>query len=157
MSKDFFEIGVVDSFQPLAIRAELPLRKLHDGVYELVGKEFVMRIRRGTGHGKDFLVTLSRREDVSDNPLELTGEVGLAVLAEYGGATADALALTARDGSPGAFRRAAEAAERFCLPYLLGRRIDFADIQQFVEDKIQKSGAYTRKYHFPPNVREEWI
>ena len=77
--------------------------------------------------------------------------------AEYSGATADALALTAREGSPGAFRRAAEAAERFCLPYLLGRRIDFAHIQQFVEDKIQKSGAYTRKYHFPPNVREEWI
>jgi hypothetical protein len=116
MSKDFFEIGVADSFQPLAIRAGLPLRELHDGVYELVGKEFVMRIRRGTGHGKDFLVTLSRREDVSDNPLELTGEVGLAVLAEYGGATADALALTARDGSPGAFRRAAEAAERFVCP-----------------------------------------
>jgi hypothetical protein len=41
MSKDFFEIGVVDSFQPLAIRAGMPLRKLHDGVYELVGKEFV--------------------------------------------------------------------------------------------------------------------
>ncbi len=94
MSKDFFEIGTVDAFEPLAIRAGLPLRKLHDGVYELVGKEFVMRIRRGTGHGKDFLVTLSRKDDVSDKPLELTGEVGLAVLAEYSGATADALALT---------------------------------------------------------------
>jgi hypothetical protein len=157
MSKDFFEVGIADSFQPLAIRTGLPLRKLHDGVYELVCKEFVMRIRRGTGHGKDFLVTLSRKKVVSGDPLDLTGEVGLAVLAEYNGATADALALRARDSSSGAFRRAAEAAEHFCLPYLLGRRIDFADIQQFVEDKIQKSGAYTRKYHFPPNVRKEWI
>ena len=78
---------------------------------------------------------------MSDNPLELTGEVGLSVLAEYSGAPADALALTAREGSPGSFRKAAEAAERFCLPYLLGRRIDFPGIQQFVEDKIQKSGA----------------
>ncbi len=157
MSKDFFELGTLDAFEPLALRAGLPLRKLHDGVYELVGKEFVMRIRRGTGHGKDFLVTLSRKEDVSDNPLELTGEVGLGVLAEYSGATAAALALKARDGSPDAFRRAAEAAERFCLPYLLGRRMDFAGIQQFVEDKILESGALMRKYHFSPNVRDEWV
>jgi hypothetical protein len=97
MSKDFFEVGIADSFQPLAIRTGLPLRKLHDGVYELVCKEFVMRIRRGTGHGKDFLVTLSRKKVVSGDPLDLTGEVGLAVLAEYNGATADALALRARD------------------------------------------------------------
>jgi hypothetical protein len=116
MSTDFFETGVADSFKQLAIRAGLSLRKLHDGVDELVGREFAMRIRRGTGHGKDFLVTLSGREDVSDNPLELTGSVGLAVIAEYSGATADALALTARDSSLGAFRRAAEAAVRFCLP-----------------------------------------
>ena len=54
MSKDFFEIGAVDACEPLAIRAGLPLRKLHDGVYELVGKEFVMRIRRGPDTERTF-------------------------------------------------------------------------------------------------------
>jgi hypothetical protein len=157
MSKDFFEVGVGDAFQPLAARAGLPLKKLCAGIYEMSGSEFVMRIRRGTGHGKDFLVTLSRKEDVSADPLQLTGEVGLAVLAEYSGAVADALALTAREGSLSAFRRAADGAERFCLPYLLGRKADFPEIRRFVEDKIQKSGAHTKKYNFPTNVREEWI
>ena len=157
MSKDFFEIGVADAFQPLAARVGLPLKKLRDGIYEMAGEEFAIRIRRGTGHGKDFLVTLSRKEDVSDDPLQLTGEVGLGVIAEFCGATADALALRARDGSVDAFRSSAEAAEHFCLPYVLGRRADFAEIQRFVEDKIQKSGIRTKKFHFPPNVREEWI
>jgi|GEM_PF-4346159 len=157
MSKDFFEIGVADAFQPLAARAGLPLRKLREGIYEMAGKEFALRIRRGTGHGNDFLVTLSRKEDVSSDPFQLTGEVGLAVIAEYCGATADPLALTARNGSLVAFRSSAQAAEHFCLPYVLGSRADFAEVQGFVEDKIQKSGAQTKKFHFPPNVREEWI
>jgi hypothetical protein len=157
MSKDFFEVGVADAFQALAARSGLPLKKLRDGIYEMVGSGFVMRIRRGTGHGKDFLVTLSRKEDISADLLQLTGEVGLAVIAEYGGAVADALALSARDGSLGAFQRAAEGAERFCLPYLFGEKADFSEIQAFVEDKILKSGANTKKYYFPPNVREEWI
>jgi len=156
MPKDFFEIGVADSFRPLAVRAKLPLWKLHDGVYEILGNEFAMRIRRGTGHGKDFLVTLSRKTDLSTDPLELSGEVGLALFAEYAGATEEAATLTARDGSPSAFRRVAGAAERFCLPYLLGRRADFATVQQFVHDKVENARAGIKKYHFPSNVREEW-
>jgi hypothetical protein len=139
MSADFFEQGVANTFRPFAVRAGLPLRRLQDGVYEMSGCQFLMRIRRGTGHGKDFLITLSRKEHVSDDPMNLTGEIGLGVITEYNGKDETTAALALRDGSLPAFRIAAEAAEEFCLPYLLGEKSDFADLQQFLRDKVERS------------------
>ena len=60
-----FDNAVARFFQPFSERAGFPKRKLRDGIYEIAGQEFVMRIRRGTGHRKDFLVTLSRKASLS--------------------------------------------------------------------------------------------
>lgn len=53
-SQDIFDEGVVRFFEPLAKRIDLPLRKVKSGIYELAGPHFVLHIRRGIGHSRDF-------------------------------------------------------------------------------------------------------
>jgi len=43
---------------PLAANAKLTIQELGEGVYEVLGKDFTMRVRRGAGHRKDILVTV---------------------------------------------------------------------------------------------------
>jgi hypothetical protein len=147
-----FDNAVARCFQPFSERAGFPIRKLRDGIYEIAGQKFVMRIRRGTGHRKDFLVTLSRKASLSRDLDDLSHEIGLGVIAEYNGKQLQALGDYRRE-----FAEAAKIAESLCLPYLLGTKTDFEDIQHFVERKVEESGIKTKSYHFPRNVREEWL
>jgi hypothetical protein len=53
-----FSKAVAKSFMPLAANAKLTIQELGEGVYEVLGKDFTMRVRRGAGHRKDILVTV---------------------------------------------------------------------------------------------------
>ena len=139
-------------FLPLAKRAGLQIKKLCDGIYEIPGRTFVMRIRQGTGHRRDFLVTLAPKSSLPDNLDDLSQEIGLGVVAEYNGKQ-----LQVQSDYHSDFAEAAKIAEMFCIPYLLDTKKDFEEIRRFVECKITESGLETKKYRFPHNVREEWI
>ena len=65
-----FETGVAECFLPLAQKAGLPLIKIYDGVYDIVGHNYRLRIRRGIGHGGGFLITLSNEEVDHRDPIE---------------------------------------------------------------------------------------
>ena len=59
----YFDDAVTSLFKPVADRAGLELQKLPSGIYQIAGKGFVVRMRRGTGHLKEVLVTLAPATD----------------------------------------------------------------------------------------------
>jgi hypothetical protein len=157
MNDSAFDDAVVRFFGPLAVRANSSLQKLRDGIYQIAGTAFVVRIRRGTGHRKDFVVTLSPKKSGAEDLDDLSGEIGLGVFAEYHGRPLQMHELDSKKDWLLAFEEAARAAEVFCLPYLVGEQTDLQDVRHFIEQKVEESGIRTKKYHFPPKVREEWL
>ena len=147
-----FDDAVARFFQPFSERAGFPIRKLRNGMYEISGNEFVIRIRRGTGHREDFIITLAPKKSLPSDLDDLGHEIGLNVIAEYNGQQ-----LQESDDYQGQFSEGARIAELLLMPYLLGSKTDFEEIQRFVESKVEESGIRTKKYHFPKNVREEWL
>jgi hypothetical protein len=144
-------------FGPLAERAGLALRQVRDGIYEIAGQAFTVRIRRGTGHRKDFLVTLSPTRSGTEDFDDLRSEIGLGVLADYSERPLKPHPLDSLEDWQLAMGEAAEAARELCLPYLLGKQTDLEGVKQFIERRVEESGIRTKKYRFPRNVREEWI
>jgi hypothetical protein len=147
-----FDDAVAKFFKPLANRFEFPITKLRDGIYEITGGAFAVRIRQGTGHRKDFVVTLAPLVLLPDDLDDLSHEIGLGVVAEFNGKQLHECGDFQCD-----FSEAAKFTELLCVPYLLGTKNDFGEIQYFVERKIEESGIQSKKYRFPRNVREEWI
>ena len=123
-----FETGVAECFLPLAQKAGLPLIKIYDGVYDIVGHNYRLRIRRGIGHGGGFLVTLSNEEIDPCDPMKIVNEIGLGRVASYNGAAPEVASISTRDNSLTAYRKAAKVAEEYVLPYLLGIKSDYEQI-----------------------------
>ena len=151
-----FDKHVVRFFGPLAKQAHLQLRKVKEGIYEICGRSFVLRIRRGTGHRNDFLVTLSSKSDERGDIDDLSKEIGLGVIAEFSGRPLRERELRTEEETALAFEEAAASTAAFCLPYLLDLRSDLNALWEFIERKIETSGVRNKKYKFPHNVREEW-
>lgn len=150
-----FGDAVTTFFAPIANRAGLELQKLRPDIYQIAGSDFILRLRRGTGHRKDLLVTLSRLAVPVRDLDDLSGELGLGVIAEYNGVEFPRDDLTSEESLDSSVRRAAETAEQVCVPYLLGQKSDFDEIRSFVDRKIE--AAREPPFKFPPNVREEWL
>lgn len=142
-------------FEPLSARADAPLRLLREGIYEIAGSAFVLRIRRGAGHARDFLVTLSRR--VSGRSLDdLSEEIGLGVIAQYNGRPLRPHDLDSELDWKLALEEAVEAATMFCLPYLLNTQSDLSGVELFIRAKVEASGISRERFQLPPNVQKKW-
>jgi hypothetical protein len=150
-----FGAAVTTSFRPIADRAGLELQTMRPDIYQIAGNCFILRIRRGIGHRKDFLVTLSRLAASPRDLDDLSGEVGLSVIAEYNGVEMPYDDISSVQAFCASLRRAAETAEQFCMPYLTGQKSDFDEIRSFVDRKVE--AAWEPPFKFPPNVREEWL
>src|SRR6266705_2643473 len=83
-SKSFDNV-VANFFAPLASRAKVELRRIVEGVYEIEGQGFTARIRYGTGHRKDILVTLLPTSEKPLDVADLSKEIGLGVVAKFHG------------------------------------------------------------------------
>ena len=148
---------VTTFFAPFVANTKLAIEELGEGIHEVQSKKFIMRIRRGTGHRNDILVTILATAERPANNDDLSKEIGLAVLAEFRGET---LAESPFDTEEAYLRAAAElarAAEKLILPYLLGHRTDFTDLKKFVAARAEKALREIPDYRFPKNVRKEWI
>lgn len=155
-AQDIFDEGVVRFFEPLAKRNNLSLQKVKSGIYELAGSQFVLHIRRGIGHSRDFLVTLAEKKSITKPVEELSG-LGLGVILNFYGEKLGTHKLHTSEGYLIAFDEAAQAVDKYCVPYLLGHRSNYGEILEFSAQKIEASGLMRKKYHFPPKVREEWL
>jgi hypothetical protein len=140
-----FETGVRECFLPLAQRACLPLTKIYDGVYDVVGKNYRLRVRRGIGHGGGFLVTLSNEEVDPRDPIKIVNEIGLGPLAKHSGAAPEMAHIPSRDNSLAAYRMAARIAEEYALPYLLGSKSDYDQIEQHLRERLERSRALKKQ------------
>ena len=123
-----FETGVAECFLPLGQKSGLPLIKIYEGVSDIVGHNYRLRIRRGIGHGGGFLVTLSNEEIDHRDPMKIVNEIGLGRVARYNGAAPEVASISTRDNSLTAYRKAAKVADEYVLPYLLGIKSDYEQI-----------------------------
>jgi hypothetical protein len=150
-----FDDTVTNFYKPIADRAGLKLQKLRSGIYEIAGARFIVRLRQGTGHKKDLLVTMAPMKVPGRDLDDLSDEIGLPLIAEFHGIEIPHEDISSNEGFYSSPRRVAETIEQFCIPYLLGRKSDFEELRSFVDRKIEEAGK--REWRFPPNVREEWI
>jgi len=152
-----FDKVVADVFRTLAVRSKSELRRIGEGVYEIEGHEFTTRIRRGTGHRKNILVTISPTTEKPTNLADLSGEIGLSVVAKFHGEKLTELSFDDEKEYLEYARNLANSAQKVLLPYLLGLRSDFSQIKEFVAKNAEESAEEVSKYRFPKNVRKEWI
>lgn len=147
-----FNASVARYFGPLVKRFALSLRERCKGVYEIDGNGFVVRIRQGTGHRDDFVVTLAAKGSLPEDINDLEGEIGLKVIAEYHGMKYEETGDYQRD-----FAEAGKVSEKLLFPYLLGINDDFDGLRQFVDRKAEETRRKYEPFRLPPNVREEWM
>jgi hypothetical protein len=127
-----------------------------EGIFEIRNDLFIIRIRRGIGHDKDFLVSLARgtaAAATSDLSLE---EIGLRNFAEFNGCDLKCLTLNSLEDWETSLADVGADTEKFLLPYLFGERDDYEAVEQFVDRKTETAlkGLAARKY--PPNVIKKW-
>lgn len=153
-----FDDAVARFFEPLAHRSNLPIQKLFDGIYEIAGQSFAMRIRRGIGHRKGILVTLLPTRDRYYDDLEnIRGELGLGNFVEFNNEQLTESGIDTPEGYLQEAEKLAKSAERFLVPYLLGTRSDFIEVKEHVRKRGEEALREVKKYQFPRNVREEWL
>ena len=151
-----FSKAVAKSFMPLAANTKLTIHELWEGVYEVLGKDFTMRVRRGAGHRKDILVTVLPTAERPADHEDLSKEIGLGVVAEFVGESLPELSIDTEEEYLRSAQYLATAADKLLLPYLLGTRNDFADLKRFVAVRADKAVGEIPDYRFPKNVRKEW-
>jgi hypothetical protein len=141
ISLSIFEATVVRLFEPLAQCNKLSLLKTADGIFEIPGKQFDLRIRRGIGHRKDsgdFVVTLSPKKSQFTLATDLTGEIGLGNFVEFHCEKLPARTWEGVGEFQLAMTRSVEAVEKFYLPILLGDEEAFKKVRHFVDLKINE-------------------
>jgi hypothetical protein len=151
-----FNQAVLNRFGAMAESLDLKLKQLADGVFEIASQLYSLRIRLGTGHRVDFLVTLVDNKEKADDANALTGEIGLGVIMEYYGTKLIESRQAAPQDIDAEIARMADLSQHYCVPFLSGKSADWVSIKEFVQTKIEKAGGNMKKYNFPKNVREEW-
>ena len=152
-----FDRAAMKAFSPLAVNAKLTMEALGGGVYEVQGKEFTMRIRRGTGHARDILVTVLPTGERPADHDDMSKEIGLGVVAEFGGQCLSELPFDTEEECQCSAVYLANEADKLIMPFLLGTRNDFGELKEFVAARVEAAQRDLPDYRFPKNVRKEWV
>lgn len=145
-----FDKAVAKFFVPLAANAKLPICKLAEGIYEVQGVDFTMRIRRGIGHRKGILVTLLPTAERPADANDLSKEIGLGAAAEFRGETPAEPPFDTEDEYLHYAHELAAAAERILGPYLVSGRTDFAELKDFVAARAEAAASGFPDHWFLP-------
>jgi hypothetical protein len=159
-----FDRAVRTTFARVLDLTKLSMDNPAEGVYEVISKHLSLRIRWQVGHmGCNLLLTMTSPTPRGATQFAGTGEIGLAHIVEfYGdGALRRILRIMTRDctdeaSMAQALSQGAIAAERFCIPLLLGLNDDWPRIRNFVEQKICSSPRSIKKRMYPPSVKPKW-
>lgn len=151
-----FDNAVTSIFKPIADRAGLELQKLHSGIYAIAARDFVLRIRLGIGHWKDVLITLAPSKLRRPDPYDLSGEIGINVIAEYQGLTTPEQDLSSAESFYATLRQVAEIAEKACVPYLLGQKSDYDEVRSLIQRKSDEPPQFDVA-DLPPIVKKKWL
>jgi len=154
-----FDEAIAEYFRPIAQGLDLPLSKISDGIYDISSPYFILRIRLHTGHRRGFNVMLRQASSREFDENEPFIQYGIGCFMEFYG---EDLKQTFIDvESDGDFMKLAQllanATKRYGVAYLVGEGKDFNVIQETVKKQAQKSIEEIKNYHFPKNVRKEWI
>lgn len=151
-----FRAAVMRYFDPIAKEHGWPLIYTAKDLFEIPSSCFVMRIHFGVGHGRSISVTLKPKQNHALGEDDIENELGLAVVTSFGGITM----LTRQVSTVAEFFMQAEyvasMANRFAVPYLLGKKADWEEVKKFIQRKIEQEQSKIKKVHFPPFVQKRW-
>ena len=137
-AKTIFDQAVLQFFDPMAQKFGFSLNKLQDGIYEILGQKFAIRIRRGTGHRKGILVTLLPVQESYYNDLEkLHDEIGLGNFIKFSNKQLLEMPINTSKGYILEAEKLAKATELFIIPYLLGMKTDFIEVKEYVHKQSE--------------------
>jgi hypothetical protein len=130
-----FDDAVTKSFASIATRTNSVVKRLAPDAFEISSEKFVLRIRYGTGHRKDVLVTLSPSNQRVMDVHNLRGEIGLGAIAKILG---EYLTEPSFDDEKEYYQYVeyiAKVSERLLAPYLLGLKDDFEQIEKSIRGR----------------------
>lgn len=148
-----FELATLRHFGALAAQVGLKMVKLREGIFEISGIDFVIRIRRGIGYHRDFFVTVAARCDLSSDVGDPTGEIGLGRAAKFNGSSVDFGNVNAVGNLEVELEKAAKWSREFIIDYLTGGRTDFEDLRKFEGFPLVVSPDVK---NLPHNVKKVW-
>jgi hypothetical protein len=152
-----FDFAVSQYFEPMAKRFRLSISHLKDGLYEIQSPYYSMRIEYTEGHiGKQILATLFPTKDRPANVEDRVRKYGVGLIAKYNGVDMQTHPVRAVEDFLSQADHIEKMTEKFCVPYFLGQKNDFEQIESYAEGLIEKSGIRKMKWKLPKNAREEW-
>jgi hypothetical protein len=156
-----FDEVVGQFFEPIALKLELPLFKVEDGIYEIPSPFFIVRIRLDTGHARGFNVLLRQTSicDFEDYKPYIQYGIGNFVL--FSGEKLESMNIFTDEDFLRQAQLLAEASERFAIPYLLGQKNDLEAIARMVEENGREGMERIKQMQRNiernmPSVRQEW-
>jgi hypothetical protein len=154
-----FDEAATRFFGPIARSSGLRLFKVQEGGYDIASPDFIMRVRLHTGHRRGLNVILrpASEGDFDENKPGLQYGIG-CFIQFYGEALEKTfIPVDSDEDFLEQARLLAEAAQRYCIPHLLGQGKDLELIQQMIRKKTEEDLKKIGKLTFPSFVHEEWI
>lgn len=153
-TKATFEEAVARFFQPIAKEHGWQIIRCSDNTYEISSEHCVMIVDWHQGqHTRSLNVTLIPNEaDSKDRK-----KIGVWPIAGYNGNPFKYTPWT--QTAEGFFQEAeymARLAKQYCLPYLLGLKSDWKDVEEYWEAESKKELEKIESYKFPPQVQKRW-
>ncbi len=154
-----FKQAVARYFEPITREHGWPLIRRGEDVYETPSPYFVMRIRFHVGaHAKSINATLIPIDQMPGNIAGGgCGELGVGVIAGYNGV--EIKHIPWENTAEGLFEEAQHVAnmvKTYAIPYLLGQKFDWSEVNVYLQNIIAKDLETIRGYKFPPSVQERW-
>src|SRR3954451_12811794 len=84
-------------------------------------------------------------------------ELGIAVIAGYNGMSTEYIPW--EQSEKGLFEEAqylASMVKEFGVPYLLGQKLDWEKVQEYIRAEVEKEVQKIRKYRYPACVQKRW-
>jgi len=153
-TKKTFDEAVACYFEPIAKEHGWQIIRRNDNEYEIPSEYFVMVIDWHQGqHTRSLNVTLIPNEKDSKE----RGKIGLWPIAGYNGTPFKYIPW--EQTAEGFLQEAeyiAKLTKQFCLPYLLGSKSDWENIEEYWAIESEKEIEKIKSYKFPPQVQKRW-
>jgi len=153
-----FDDAVARFFEPIAREHGWPLIHIIQEMYEVSTSYFIMRIHFDVGaHRKSIYASFLPKEDMLKKSEHERRELGVLVIAGYNGVPIEFIPWDQTES--GFFAQAqymADMVKEFGLPYLLGQKSDWDEVEEDLRKEKEKTSYKAKGYIFSSRVQKRW-